>query len=317
MKRFDVLPDWTMQERDSSECDLRYVLITPARNEDAFIERTMRAVIEQTMRPSRWIIVSDGSVDRTDEIVNKFAAKHDWIELVHLPDRKKRDFAGKVHAFNAGLARLGNFQYSIIGNLDADITFEEDYMEFLLQQFAQNSQLGVAGTPFREASHQYDYRFSSIEHVSGACQLFRRECFESIGGYVPLREGGVDLAAVVAARMKGWQTRTFLEKSCEHNKKTQTRSHATLVATFKSGYHDYLMGSDPAWQMLRSVYQMSKRPYLIGGSTLLMGFVWAALKRSNRIVPKEMVAYRQKEQQHRIGQLLARVFPRRRGGSAS
>src|SRR4051812_18373737 len=111
---------------------LSYVLITPARNEDAFIENTIHSVLAQTVLPLRWIIVSDGSSDRTDEIVQRYAAAHEWIELLRMPERADRQFAAKAHAFNAGYARLRDLEYDIIGNLDADITFEPDYFEYLL-----------------------------------------------------------------------------------------------------------------------------------------------------------------------------------------
>src|SRR5262245_61641009 len=128
---------------------LVYVLISPARNEAMFIEETIKSVIGQTIRPVKWVIVSDGSTDGTDDIVKKYAGEHTWIELVRMPERKERHFAGKVHAFNAGYERVKNLNYNIIGNLDADITFEEDYMSFLLSKFSENPRLGVGGTPFR------------------------------------------------------------------------------------------------------------------------------------------------------------------------
>jgi len=277
-----------------------YVLISPARNEAMFIEQTIKSVIGQTARPVKWVIVSDGSTDGTDDIVKKYAAEHAWIELVRMPERKERHFAGKVHAFNAGYERVKNLNYNIIGNLDADITFEEDYMSFLLSKFSENPRLGVGGTPFREESQQYDYRFTSAEHVSGACQLFRRECFEAIGGYIPLKAGGIDLAAVLNARMKGWQTRTFTEKTCQHHKKTQSAKYSSLKAIFRSGYHDYLMGGHPIWQIFRSSYQMSKKPFLVGGSVLLAGYLWAMLTRADQIVSNELIAFRGKEQMHRL-----------------
>ena len=277
-----------------------YVLISPARNEAMFIEQTIKSVIGQTIRPVKWVIVSDGSTDGTDDIVKKYAAEHAWIELVRMPERKERHFAGKVHAFNAGYERVKNLDYNIIGNLDADITFEADYMSFLLSKFSENPRLGVGGTPFREESQQYDYRFTSAEHVSGACQLFRRECFEAIGGYIPLKAGGIDLAAVLNARMKGWQTRTFTEKTCQHHKKTQSAKYSSLKAIFRSGYHDYLMGGHPIWQIFRSSYQMSKKPFLVGGSVLLAGYLWAVLTRADRIVSKELIAFRGKEQMRRL-----------------
>src|SRR2546430_3274291 len=147
----------------------RYVLISPARNEALYIEHTIQSVIAQTLLPVRWIIVSDGSTDGTDELVARYAAQHDWIELVRQPERADRHFAGKVNAFNAGYARVKDLDYEIIGNLDADISFEKDYCAFLVSKFGENPRLGVAGTPRREgANPMYDYRFTSIEDVSGA-----------------------------------------------------------------------------------------------------------------------------------------------------
>src|SRR5438094_9848837 len=188
----------------------RYVLISPARNEALYIGKTIESVIAQTVHPVRWVIVSDGSTDGTDDVVMKYAAQHDWIELVRQPERAERHFAGKVNAFNAGYARVKDLEYEVIGNLDADISFDEDYFAFLMSKFAENPRLGVAGTPYREGNATtYDYRFASIEDVAGACQMFRRECFEAIGGYRPVRSGGSDLIAVVSAPAEGWEARTI------------------------------------------------------------------------------------------------------------
>jgi len=289
-----------------------YVLVTPARNEAAFIEETIRSVIAQTVRPLRWVIVSDGSTDATDEIVKRYVSEHPWIELLRMPERKDRHFAGKVHAFNAGYARMQDLPYDVIGNLDADITFESGYFELLLSKFATDANLGVAGTPFCEGGFQYDYRFTNVEHVSGACQLFRRRCFEAIGGYTPIKAGGIDLVAVTTARMKGWRTRTFLERTCLHHRKTQSGGYGGLRRTFKSGYHDYLMGVHPVWQFSRSIYQMGRKPVLIGGGLLLGGFVWAALTRAERPVSDDFVAFRHREQRRLLRRILRRFLPRRR-----
>src|SRR5882724_9270148 len=129
---------------------LAYVLITPARNEQMHIEKAITSVINQTSRPLKWVIVSDGSIDRTDEIVRQYLSAHDWIELVRMPERTERTFAGKVYAFDAGLARVRHLPYTIIGNLDADISFDADYIEYLLGKFAQYPRLGVASTNHRE-----------------------------------------------------------------------------------------------------------------------------------------------------------------------
>src|SRR4030042_1692455 len=159
--------------------------------------------------------------------------KHEWIDLIRMPEHRDRHFAAKVSCFSAGYERVKGLNFDVIGNLDADVAFEEDYFEFLLDRFNRMPNLGVAGTPFIEGTQQYDYRFTNIEHVSGACQLFRRECFEEIGGYIPLKVGGIDLVAVLTARMKGWQTRTFTEKTCVHHRKTQSGRHTSLMATFR------------------------------------------------------------------------------------
>src|SRR4051794_3370733 len=121
-----------------------YVLVTPARNEEASIGRTIETVIEQTIKPLKWVIVSDGSVDRTAETVEKFAASHDFIELLVIPPRAKGDFGSKVRAFHTGLDRLSHLNYEFVGNLDADVTFSADYYEKILGHFERHPRLGVA-----------------------------------------------------------------------------------------------------------------------------------------------------------------------------
>ena len=282
-----------------------FVLITPARNEAQFIELTLKSVVAQTVRPAKWIIVSDGSTDGTDDIVNKYAAEHPWIELVRMPERRERHFAGKVHAFNAGYARVRDLQCEMVGSLDGDISFDEDYFSFLLQMLAEDRELGLVGTPFKgSSSPTYDYRFVSIEHVSGACQLFRRECFEEIGGYVPVKGGGVDHIAVIAARMKGWKTRTFTEKVCLHHRGIGTAERGTLMARFRTGAQDYALGGHPIWELFRTVYQMTKRPFAVGGLVLGAGYVWAMVRREEKPISREMVAFRRREQMRRLRQFL-------------
>lgn len=280
---------------------LRYLLITPARNEDAFIELTINSVVAQTVHPQRWLVVSDGSTDRTDEIVSRFAQKYDWIELLRMPSRASRDFGGKAYSFNTGYSRLQELPHEIVASLDADITFEPDYFEFLLNKFVDDPRLGIAGTPFAQDGATYDYRFSSVEHVSGACQVFRRECLAQIGGYVPVKGGGLDVIAVLTARLKGWGTRTFTEKTCEHHRPMgSARDPRKFMAYFNLGQKDYCLGFHPLWQMFRSVYQMSKRPYVIGGSALLAGYCWAMVRRVKRPIGRDLVKFQRQDQMKRL-----------------
>jgi glycosyltransferase involved in cell wall biosynthesis len=248
----------------------------------------------------KWVIISDGSTDGTDTIVEKYMDRHSWIELVRMPRRGMRHFAGKVDAFNEGYEKVKHLDYDIIANLDADISFDADYFSFLLKKFSEDPLLGVAGTPFREGRYQYDYRYTSIEHVSGQCQVFRRECFESIGGYIPRELGGIDLVAVIMARMRGWRTRTFPEQFFVHHRKMGTAKGSSLKARFVDGQKDYLLGTHPLWEICRTLYQMTKSPVFLGGFVLVSGYLLSVIRNTERSIPMEVMQFRQKEQMERL-----------------
>jgi biofilm PGA synthesis N-glycosyltransferase PgaC len=288
---------------------LSYVLVTPARDEEAFLGDTIRAVVAQTHRPLRWIIVSDGSTDGTDEIVKSHAADIDWIELVRMPERRDRQFAAKANAFNAGCERLKHLRFDLIGNLDADVTFAPDYFEFLLGRFARDPQLGVAGTPpvedvNRPDRHTYAHEGANLDHVSGTCQMFRRECFEAVGGYVPVKGGAIDWIAVTTARMKGWKTRTFTEKVCLHHRKMGTANSGPLMARFHYGRKAYYVGGHPAWELMRGIFLLRSAPIVFGGLCFMAGYIWAAATRMHRPVTPELMAFHRKEQLTRLKRLL-------------
>jgi biofilm PGA synthesis N-glycosyltransferase PgaC len=282
---------------------LTYVLITPARNEAKFIGQTIASVVAQTIKPARWVIVSDGSTDGTDEIVSGHAARHPWIELVRTPARTERHFAGKVRAFNVGLAAVRDIGYDVIASLDADITLDPEHFAFLLDKLSADPRLGLVGTPFKDTS-TYDYRFVSIEHVSGACQVFRRACFEDVGGYLPIKSGGVDHVAVITARMKGWKTRTFTEKICLHHRDIGSAEHGAVTAKFRAGALDYALGGHPMWEVARALYQMTKPPMVVGGLALLAGYLWSMIRRIERPVSAELVRFRRREQMQRLKKFL-------------
>lgn len=296
---------------------LNYVLVTPARNEEALIEGTIQSVVAQKVRPILWIIVSDGSTDRTDDIVKSHAAAHDWIELLRMPERRDRQFAAKANCFQAGYDRLKPLKFDLVGNLDADITFGPDYYEFLLARFAENSRLGVAGTPFvedrdRPDEHTYAHGAANLDHVSGACQIFRRECFEAVGGYVPVKGGAIDWIAVTTARMKGWQTRTFTERICFHHRKIGTGNHSPLMVRFHYGRKAYYVGGHPLWESLRGLRQMKQRPCILAGLYFLAGYWWACVTRMHRPVSPELMKFHQAEQMTRLKKALRFPVPAER-----
>jgi len=287
---------------------MKYVLITVAWNEADFIGETIKSVIGQTTLPQKWIIVNDGSTDQTEEIIKRYACDKPWIELISEPPHSKHGFSSKAKGFMGAYERLSSVNFDIIGSLDADITFSADYFEFLLKKFAQDPRLGVAGTPFVEDGRHYDYRFTSIEHVSGACQVFRRECFEAIGGYKPIKEGGIDWVAVTTARMMGWKTRTFTERVCFHHRKIGTVDRGIVASIFHYGKKNYYLGYHPLWQILRSIFQMAKKPFLIGGLALGLGYMWGFLTIRKRPVGQELIKFYRKEQMARLKLIISNII---------
>jgi glycosyltransferase involved in cell wall biosynthesis len=282
-----------------------YVLITPARNEEAFIEKTIESVIHQTVLPLKWVIVDDGSTDRTPEIVSRYFAKYPWIELVQMPQRRDRSFAAKVSAFNAGYERVNGLQYEIIGNLDADISFEKDHFEFLSRKFSEDPTLGVAGTVFREEGYSSEHQsFEGHNHVAGGCQLFRKRCFEDIGGFIPNRAGGVDWIAVTTARMMGWKTESFRDKSFFHHRHLGTAQRGVLSSSFSYGEKDYYLGGHPVWELFRVAYRAAKPPYIIDGLALGLGYCWAFFSRTPCPVSRELTAFHRKEQMAKLKVIL-------------
>lgn len=278
--------------------NLRYILITPCRNEARFIEQTLESVVHQTVLPLKWVIVNDGSTDSTAEIAARYAAEHSWIEIVNRPVRNERHFAAKVEAFKAGLERVKDLEYEIIANLDADISFDADYFEFLLSKFKLDSRLGVAGTVFREPSG-YNSATDSFEgqtHVAGGCQVFRRQCFEEIGGYVPSKVGGIDWMAVKTARMIGWNTRSYREKFFLHYRPLGTAQRKAVASNFEYGKKDYILGGHPLWQLFRCTYRLTQRPYVVAGVSLFMGYMYAFLSRAERVVSPQLMNFHRSEQ---------------------
>jgi glycosyltransferase involved in cell wall biosynthesis len=290
---------------------LKYILITAARNEEAFIGKTLDSVVAQTIIPERWIIVDDGSTDRTADIVAGYAEGNPWIELIHIPHRPDRHFAGKVYAFNAGLDRIKSVEFQIVGNLDADVSLEPDHFEFLLDRFSEDSALGVAGTVYTQPN--FDSMIDSFEgeeSVAGPLQVFRYECFREIGGYVPNRLGGVDWIAVTTARMKGWTTRSFADRRFHHHRSMGTAERGTIGAAFDYGRKDYFLGGSPVWQFFRACYRMTQSPLV--GMALLCGYYWAALRRVKRPVSRELMTFHRRDQKTKLKLILGSIVRLRR-----
>jgi glycosyltransferase involved in cell wall biosynthesis len=283
---------------------MNYVLISSSRNEEKFIALTLESVTRQTQLPERWVIVNDGSSDRTGALADEWAKKFPWIIVIHNPRRDTRNFAAKANNVNAALARLeaDGVKFDVVGNLDTDTSFEPGYMEFLLQKFTADAKLGCAGTPFTQEGG-YDSTRDSFEgenFVAGPIQLFRRECFHEVGGYVASPAGGVDWIAVMTARLKGWTVRSFADKRYHHHRLMGTAERSPVAALFSYGQKDYYLGGAPLWQLFRVTYRLLKKPYVVGGLALLFGYVWAAIKRVKRPVSPELMRFHRAEQMKKL-----------------
>ena len=292
---------------------MKYVLISAARNEEALIRNTLESVCAQSVLPERWVIVDDASSDRTGDIVRGYSERYPWIELLRRPANGDRSFAAKAQAIHEGYARVKSLDFEVIGNLDADVSFDRDYLSFLMGKFAEDSRLGVAGTPFLQ--DRYDSARDSFEganHVAGGVQLFRRQCFDEVDGYVPNHAGGIDWVAVTTARMKGWKTQSFPEKRFNHHRELGTASRGRLAAFFAHGQKDYCLGGAPTWELFRVVYRSLKRPFIVGGLAVALGYSWAAIQRTPRAVSPELMRFHRGEQWIKLKAIISELARLRR-----
>lgn len=287
--------------------NMAYALVTAARNEEAYIEKTIKSLIVQTILPERWVIVSDGSTDRTDDIVREYMKKNDFISLICRQGDIKPNFGSQVRAINTGLETLKTAAYAFIGNLDADVSFDSTYYERVLNRFIQNPKLGLAGG-FIYERQQEDFlsrEFNSVNSVAHAVQLFRRECFESTGGYIALPYGGPDWVAEVTARMRGWEVAAFPELKVYHHKQG-SKARGVMKDSFRQGLMDYSVGSHPLFELGKCLKRAKRNPCEF--FSRITGFILAYCRLEKRSVSSEFVNYLRKEQVGRIRSYLTNLI---------
>lgn len=304
-----TLPVDSANTRSTLPLQLTLALITPARNEAAHLPRLLGAMVQQTHRPSLWLIANDGSTDDTERIVRRYADEHPWIRLINLPVGRERGFAAKATCVMAAYRALP-VETDIIGNLDADVSFDSDYLEFLLARFEEDPALGVAGTPFTELG--YDSTTDSFEgdtHVAGGCQLFRRKCFEDIGGYNPAPIG-VDWIAVTTARTLGWRTRSFRDRFFHHHRPLGTAGRGRFRAAFAYGEKDRILGWHPLYQLARVTFQTARDPLV--GACIAAGYLSATARQLPRAVSSEVAAFHRAEQMAKLRAIAKRLLLFRR-----
>jgi glycosyltransferase involved in cell wall biosynthesis len=278
-----------------------YVLMTAAYNEEDHIGKTLASMISQSLPPNRWIIISDGSTDGTDQIIQNYALQHDFIRFLRVSRPPGHSFRSKVLALQAGSKLLEGIEFEYIGNLDADISVGPSYFEDLIHHFEGCHDLGISsGTVCEKSAGEFRPRpINRIHSVPHAAQLVRRECYEAIGGYTAMEYGGEDWYAQTCAKMKGWRVETVSDLPVFHHKPTGGGSNA-LRHRFRLGRADHSFGSDPAFELMKCVLRLPEKPLVIGSLTRLSGFVWSYLSGTSRPVSDEFMAFLRKEQRGRI-----------------
>jgi hypothetical protein len=282
-----------------------YALVTAAWNEEALIEQPLRAVVAQTLPPRRWVIVSDGSTDRTDEIVRTYSDKYPYIQLYRMPEGHERSFAAQVDAINAGYEQLRHLQFDFIGNLDADLSFEPDYFQRLLDEFRNDPQLGMAGGAIYEKKSGAfrDRGFNRPHSVAHGVQMFRRECFDALGGYKRLPYGSPDTHAEVSLRMRGWKVWTIPGLPAFHHRPVGGAGSLTWYF-YREGLGDFSLGAHPLFELCKAVRRLPAKPYVIGALAELAGFVHAYCRGEKRAVSPEFVDFLRREQKARLRGLI-------------
>ncbi len=281
---------------------LSYILITAAKNEAANIGETLEAVCSQTVKPVKWIIIDDGSTDNTLDVIEPFRTQYDFIVSKSTHTRNSKcNFSSKVHAINAGLEEVKGIDYDLLGIVDADISFQNDYYEQMLKEFENNPNLGIGGGQVYDViDDELVRRFPSPHSVSGGIQLFRKKCYDEIGGLPFLKHGGEDTVAEMTAKMKGWKVLTFMELTVSHHKCTGVSQGNPIVSRFKLGFRDYIYGSHPIFEAVKCVRQLRARPVILAGLLRFMGFMYFFLKNEKRPVSQSLIEYVQRDQLDRL-----------------
>lgn len=287
----------------------RYALITAARNEADYIHHALQSVVAQSQAPEIWVIVDDNSTDETSAIIKSFQREHAYIKLVQSSVRKDRNTAAKVEALQLALTVLPGVGYDYIGVIDADVSFGPTYFKELVLFFRQSCDHGLIGGKIYDVLPDVGpvKSKSSNESVAGAVHFFRKECFEKIGGYLPIAGGMEDGIAEICVRYYGWKTQSLDHLPVYHHKPESVTGRPVLRTRFRNGLTEYIVGFGLVYNFARALSRLSERPYIIGAVTVLAGYLWGAISRKPRVVSPELIQFMRREQHSR---LLNRLFAR-------
>lgn len=282
----------------------KYVLVTPAYNEEDYLEGLIESVAAQSHLPVKWIIVDDGSTDATSDIIKKFEKQYDFIECLSLSREDIESYySRRVHVVLAGIESVKGLEFDYLGVLDADITPGPDYYEGVLKEFEKDPKLGIAAGIFKyEVNGKLAKALMDKNCTPGSNQVFRRQCYEQIGGYVPLKFGGDDSLCDIMARMNGWKTQSFDDYPVVQHRAVGTGDDRSLLgARFRQGLTDYGIATHPFFMLVKCMRRsILEKPFIIGGMARLAGFIYGYFLREGRKISPEAKKFVRKEQLGRI-----------------
>ena len=304
------MKNFTAESKNSNNVEqvagMKYVIISPVRNEAQYIEQTIQAIIDQTVKPSECIFVDDGSTDETVEIISRYAELHPWLRLVHRDKREdkgdRQRGKGVVDTFYFGFNRLANQDYEFVIKLDGDVAFASNYFEFLLHKFAADPKLGIAGGGLYERVDGKNWSLRSAkDHVGGPVKMYRRTCFEAIGGLVPaLGWDGLDEWQALAL---GWKVESYEELKIWHYR-IMGRATGALKSKIEMGYGAHYMGYHPLYLIVRGIRHIFTWPYLIGGMGMIIAFFVARWQGREQLPPPSVMRFIHLTQLSQLSSLL-------------
>jgi biofilm PGA synthesis N-glycosyltransferase PgaC len=277
----------------------KYVIITPVRDEEEYIHHTVESVVAQTIQPTEWVIVDDGSTDNTGRIIDQYSRKFSWIRVLHRPNRGFRQAGGGVvAAFYDGYKSLQTKEWDFLVKLDGDLTFSSDYFEGCLERFSREPRLGIGGGEIYHRLHgKLKLEGGPRFHVRGATKIYRKACWEEIGGL--FTAPGWDTIDEVKANMLGWNTNSFREFHLVHHRFTGS-ADGILRDRVKYGSVCFICGYHPLFVIARCGYRLFRKPYILGSLAILFGFVKSYLSRTPQVNDKPMIRYLRDQQLRRL-----------------